>query len=97
MIHHRRWLTCAVPGTGESAVTGTTPRLQPGAEIRCPHCRRWHPVISKHTDGTEYTRAMLYWLCRSATYDAGQLGGNSRYPTRRAEGSRRTRGDSSIT
>ncbi len=39
--------------------------------------------MARHIDGTEYTRAMLYWQCRSAIYYAGQIGGTSRFPTRR--------------
>jgi len=47
---------------------GVEKPLEPGDELRFPHCGRWHPVISTHSDGTEYTRAMLYWLCRRETY-----------------------------
>jgi hypothetical protein len=39
-------------------------RLEPGDEVRCPHCRRWHPVIAPHTEGTLYTLDMLYWGVR---------------------------------
>jgi hypothetical protein len=35
--------------------------LVPGDELRCPHCRQWHPVTAKHADGAESTRNMLYW------------------------------------
>jgi hypothetical protein len=38
--------------------------LHVGDELHCPHCHRWHPVIRRHEEGTEYTRAMLYWQCR---------------------------------
>ena len=34
-------------------------RLHAGAHIRCPHCRRWHPVSRGHTEGTEYTLQVL--------------------------------------
>ena len=57
------------------------PRLQPGAEVRCPHCRRWHPVFVGHTEGTDYTLAMLYFMCRGARFYAGQIGHVSRHPT----------------
>jgi len=56
--------------------------LQPGDEIHCPHCRRWHPVFIKHCEGAEYTRLMLYWTCRLGDYYAGQIGTPSRHPTR---------------
>ncbi len=58
--------------------------LQSADELRCPHCRRWHPVTLRHTDGTDYTRAMLYWTCRGRSYYAGQLGTVSRHQTRHA-------------
>ena len=35
-------------------------QIQPGDELQCPHCRRWHPVMARHTEGTEYTRPMFY-------------------------------------
>jgi hypothetical protein len=56
--------------------------LQLGDELRCPHCRAWHPVVRKHEEGTDYTRAMLYWQCRGRGFYAGQVGGSSRYETR---------------
>jgi hypothetical protein len=34
--------------------------LEPGDEIRCPHCHRWHPVIRRQQTGTDYTVRMLY-------------------------------------
>jgi len=60
-----------------------TVRLQLDSHIHCPHCRHWHPVSLRHLEGTEYTRAMLHWQCRSRDFYAGQVGGQSRYPTRR--------------
>jgi hypothetical protein len=56
--------------------------LHPGDEVRCPHCRRWHPVIQKYREGTQYTMHMLMWNCRGGSYYAGQIGTTSRYPTR---------------
>ena len=56
--------------------------LEPGHEIRCPHCLRWHPVRLKHATGTEYTRLMLYFVCRGADYYAGQRGSVGRHDTR---------------
>jgi hypothetical protein len=58
------------------------PRLQPGSQGRCPHCRRWHDVIAVHTIGTDYTIKMRYWICRGRTFYAGQDGGESRHETR---------------
>jgi hypothetical protein len=56
--------------------------LQPGARIRCPHCRNWHPLFHGHADGTDYTRQMLYFICRGQRFYAGQAG-------KRAHGSAR--------
>ena len=53
-----------------------------GYELRCPHCRRWHPVVKKYENGTDYTTQMLMWECRGGFYYAGQIGGESRFPTR---------------
>jgi hypothetical protein len=75
-------LTHAVTRCVQSQVMETA-RLQPGSQIHCLHCRRWHPVRLRHMEGTEYTRAMLYWQCRGLNYYAGQVGGQSRYQTRR--------------
>jgi hypothetical protein len=61
----------------------TASRLQLDSQIRCPHCHRWHQVAAKHAEGTEYTRAMMYWDCRGDSYYAGQIGGAARYPTQR--------------
>jgi hypothetical protein len=61
--------------------------LAPGNERHCPHCRRWHPVMAKHAEGTEYTLRMLYRDCRRASYYAGQIGGSSRHETRHLTGS----------
>jgi hypothetical protein len=58
-------------------------RLQIGTLLRCPHCRAWHSVKAKHSEGTEYTLRMLYWDCRDASYYAGQIGGTARFPTKR--------------
>ena len=57
-------------------------KSQPGSQIRCPHCRRWHDVITVHTEGTAYTVAMRYWECRGRRFYAGQAGGTSRHATR---------------
>lgn len=53
-------------------------RLHAGADIHCPHCRRWHPVFHAHTEGTDCTLAMLYFTCRQQRFYAGQAG----YPRR---------------
>ena len=45
-------------------MTYTEPiRLEPRDQVRCPHCRQWHPVVAPHTEGTLYTLDMLYWEC----------------------------------
>ena len=62
--------------------------LKPGDELRCPHCHRWHAVIVRHAEGTEYTRQMLYFICRQSHYYAGQVGTSSRHQTRRPATSR---------
>ena len=59
-------------------------RLEPGEELRCPHCRQWHPVIAPHTEGTLYTLDMLYWECAKGVYFAGSRGTVSRQTTRRS-------------
>src|SRR5687768_4917689 len=56
--------------------------LQPGSQVLCPHCRGWHPVFLGHTEGTPYSQAMMYWVCRGGRYYAGQRGHTSRHPTR---------------
>ena len=58
------------------------PVLKVGSEIQCLHCRRWHPVSLGHTEGTPYTLAMLYFVCRGGRYYAGQSERVSRHPTR---------------
>jgi hypothetical protein len=57
--------------------------LQPGDELRCPHCSSWHVVIQTYREGTDYTRQMLMWGCKGGSYYAGQIGGTSRHQTRR--------------
>ena len=54
------------------------PDLEIGSLLLCPHCRRWHPVVAKHAEGTEYTIRMVHWDCRDASFYAGQIGGPSR-------------------
>jgi hypothetical protein len=49
-----------------------TPRLHPGARIRCPHCREWHAVDHGHTEGTDYTLQMLYFTCRGLRFQRGR-------------------------
>ena len=58
------------------------PSLEVSSQIRCPHCRHWHPVIKGHPEGTDYAVAMLYWECGAGRYYAGQVGGTSRFPIR---------------
>jgi hypothetical protein len=65
-------------------------RLEPGDEVRCPHCRRWPPVIAPHKSGTPYTLDMLFWECSKGLYFAGSRGTVSRHPTRRPAEPERT-------
>jgi hypothetical protein len=58
--------------------------LQPNDELRCPHCRRWHPLIQKHTSGTDARIRMLYFQCRGLDYFGGFVGAGSRHETRKA-------------
>lgn len=55
--------------------------LNVGSMVLCPHCRRSHPVMKGHSEGTPYTQAMLYFMCRGGRYYAGQLGQTSRHRT----------------
>jgi hypothetical protein len=58
--------------------------LKVGDLLRCPHCRRWHPVVKWHSEGTAYTLRMLYFECRGQRYYAGTGGfGESRVGMRR--------------
>ena len=56
--------------------------LRAGDEVRCPRCRRWHPVEKLHTSGTDYTLKMLYFECGGQRFYAGQEGLESRHETR---------------
>jgi len=56
--------------------------LRVGDLLRCPHCRRWHPVVKWHSEGTAYTLRMLYFDCRRQRYYAGQEDLESRHETR---------------
>jgi hypothetical protein len=73
-------LTCAV--LARSTLRVMEKPLEPGDELRFPHCRRWHPVAATSTSGTEYTRLMVFWKCRGQRYYAGQLGTPSRHEIR---------------
>jgi len=60
-------------------------RLQPGDEIRCTQCRRWHPVRKPYVEGTPYTLEMLMWTCPGrGDFYAGQVGHESRHEARRS-------------
>jgi len=39
----------------------TPTTLQPGAEVRCPRCRRWHVAVERKIGSTAYADAMLYF------------------------------------
>jgi hypothetical protein len=79
-------LTHTVTLASDTASMDNPPSLQPGSQVRCPRCRRWHDVIAVHTEGTAYTIAMRYWECRGQRYYAGQEGGAARYSTRTVTG-----------
>ena len=57
-------------------------RLEPGHEVHCPHCRRWHAVVAMHREGTDYTKQMLFFACRGQQYYAGQIATVSGHETR---------------
>lgn len=59
--------------------------LEPGDELRCPHCQRWRAVYSHGTQGTEETMRMLYFVCQGLDYFAGTRGFPIRHPTRRGQ------------
>jgi hypothetical protein len=61
----------------------TPPRLQPGSQVRCPYCRRFHPAIKPYTEGTDYTVLMLFVECVGLRYYVGQ---DLDAPTRRTTG-----------
>jgi len=58
------------------------PRLQPGAEVRCPRCHRWHVAEQRKIDSTAYADAMLFVVCGGSLYYAGNIGTPSRHPVR---------------
>jgi len=58
-------------------------RLQPGDELHCPHCGRWHLLFAPYADGTPYMQAMLSWLCREKQIPCGAADPRSDIPTRR--------------
>jgi hypothetical protein len=65
--------------------------LQPGDEMRCPHCRRWHPLIQKHTEGTDTAVDMLFFECAGLSYFGGFINRGSRHEIRKRRESRRQR------
>jgi hypothetical protein len=61
-------------------------RIQPGDQLRCPHCRRWHPLIQQPTAGTSTGRDMLFFECNGLAYygaQAGELAARNRHETRK--------------
>ena len=68
--------------TVQMIVRMNDPPLHFGDMVKCPHCRRWHPAVKWHTEGTDYTLNMLYFdwqgaavlrgtrVCRVATIPA---------------------------
>jgi hypothetical protein len=59
--------------------------LHIGDLLRRPHCRRWHPVVKWHTEGTAYT-LRIYFECRGKRYYAKQENLESRHETKTACG-----------
>ena len=59
--------------------------LAPGDELHCPHCHRWHTLTLNigNIRSTDYSDAMLFFKCSKGSYYAGEIGGSSRFPTRR--------------
>jgi hypothetical protein len=53
--------------------------LTVGDLLRCPHCRKWHPVVKWHTSGTDYTLRMRYFDCEGQMFYAGQEGLENRH------------------
>lgn len=60
--------------------------LQLGDEVECPRCHRWHAVEQPNAAETTAAQHFLYVRCRGALYFVGQLGTESRWPSRRPEG-----------
>jgi hypothetical protein len=57
--------------------------LEPGDEIRCLHCGRWHPVHYRPAASeTPDSPRMLFWECGGQQYYAGPVGSESRHPSR---------------
>lgn len=67
------------------AIMHTSPRLDPGNEIRCPHCDRWHRIARLRPDSPHpFERETLIYECPSkGVFGVGLAGHESRYPTRR--------------
>jgi hypothetical protein len=77
-------------GFGASSCVMGTQGLRPGDELQCPHCRRWHTLtLTRSTvTSTPYADDMLFFECRHGRYYAGQVGGSSRFETRRPQSRR---------
>jgi hypothetical protein len=78
-------MTFRVTPAAYAAVMTPSP-LAPGDQLRCPHCHRWHPLVFRNdVTSTPYANDMLFWQCGkgSGYYYAGQLGGTSRFETKR--------------
>jgi hypothetical protein len=54
-------LTWSDPGSGDSRGVDSRndPRLHPALTSVEAHCRQWHSVFRRHSEGTPYTQAML--------------------------------------
>jgi hypothetical protein len=61
--------------------------LEPGDEIHCLHCHRWHPVHCRPAASeTPDSTRMLFWECRGHRYYAGHVGTQSHHPARSPRG-----------
>jgi hypothetical protein len=51
-------------------------------EIKCPNCRRWHPVFLHSVPGTTTAQDHLHFVCGDLPYYAGDEGRVSRHEKR---------------
>ena len=48
-------LTCGVTFAADAFAYGSSATVEPGSQVHCPNCRRWHLAIKPYDIGTEYT------------------------------------------
>ena len=49
---------------GDGSLMDNPRRLEPGSQVRCPHCGGFHPAIKPYDVGTPYTQQMLFVMSR---------------------------------